>query len=110
MADENADGEYLYTAGTLNEYFDDVQIAEDTDGKLSLVVGGNEVRIHDLALGLRGERSPPTTDELDEDEKMIYVTDGSGEAATPVAGDVVLSRNNSGTIETAVLGSTFEAE
>lgn len=107
---ENQDGNYYYEEGTINELFDDVRVVEDDDGKLSLVVGGNEIRVHNLALGLRGERSPPTTDELEQGEKMVYVTDASGGATSPATGDVVLSRNNGGTIETAVLGSAFEAE
>lgn len=106
----DADGNYFYDEGTVNELFDSVKLYEDSDGKMGLYVGGNEIRVHNLALGLRGERSPPDTDELDQGEKMIYVTDGSGGAASPATGDVVLSRNNGGTIETAVLGSTFEAE
>jgi hypothetical protein len=107
---KDADGNYYYDAGTINEQFDDVEIVEDSDGKLSLVVGGNEIRVHDLALGLRGQRSPPTTDELDQGEKIIYVTDASGAASAPVAGDVVATRNNGGTIETTVLGSGYQAE
>jgi hypothetical protein len=107
---KDADGNYFYDAGTINAQFDNVTVVEDADGKLSLVVGGNEIRVHNLALGLRGTRSPPSTDELDQGEKMIYVTDGSGNAGTPVTDDVVLSRNNGGTIQTAVLGSTFEDE
>jgi len=106
----DADGNYRYDAGTINAQFDNVNLFEDSDGKLSLIVGGNEIRVHNLALGLRGQRSPPATSELDDGEKMIYVTDGTGGATTPVAGDVVLSRNNGGTIETAILGSSFEAE
>lgn len=107
---KDADGNYYYDAGTINEQFDNVEIVEDSDGKLGVIVDGTEIRVHNNAWGLRGQRSPPDGTELDEGEQMIYVTDGTGGATTPVAGDVVLTRNNSGTIETAILGSTFEAE
>lgn len=98
---QDADGNYYYEEGTLAEQFDDWGVYEDADGNVGLLKNGNELRFHDLAFVLSGQRAEPTTDELADGENMLYVADGAG---ANVAGDVVVARNNGGAIETVVVG------
>lgn len=97
---KDADGNYYYDAGTVNEQFDNVDVVEDSDGNLSIVVNGNEVRVHELAHLFSGQRAEPGTNELADGEVMMYVSDGSGAGA---AGDFVVARNSGGTVNVAVL-------
>lgn len=99
---KDADGDYFYVEGTVNELMDDWAVYEK-DGRVSLHYKptDNEVSFTDLAVMLEAQRAAPDTDELADGEQMIYQADGS--AANSAAGDLVVARNNSGTIEEAVL-------
>lgn len=104
----DADGDYYYTEGTLNEQLDDWAVYEK-DGQVSLHYkpNDNEVRFSDLAYVFEAQRGAPDADELADGEKMLYVADGS--AANSTAGDVVVARNDGGTIEEAVISLTYAA-
>jgi len=104
---QDADGNYYYDAGTVNEQFDEFDFYEDADGNLGLLKNGNELRVHELAHLFGGERAHPDTDELAQGEKMLYVSDGTG--ANSTSGDVVIAQNNGGSIEEAVISLTFNA-
>lgn len=96
---QDADGNYYYDAGTVNEQFEDWEFYEDADGNLGLLKNGNEMRIHELAHLFGGQRAPPTSDELPQgDERMLFISDGSG--GNTGAGDLALARNPDGTVET----------
>jgi len=98
---KDADGNYYYDAGTINEQFDNVEVVENDDGVLSIVVGSSELRIEDLAMTLTAQRAAPGTDELAQGENMIFVSDGTD--ANTAAGDIAVARNPDGTIETNTL-------
>lgn len=104
---QDADGNYYYDEGTIAEQMDEWDLYEDADGNVGLAKNGNEVRIHELAYLFGGQRAHPDTDELAQGEKMLYLSDGSGSNST--AGDLVVARNNSGSIEEAVISLTFNA-
>jgi hypothetical protein len=97
---KDADGNYYYEEGTIAEQFDNWEVYEDSDGNVGLAKNGNEVRVHELAHLFGAQRAEPTTDELADGEVMMYVSDGSGGGA---AGDFVVARNTSGTVNVAVL-------
>jgi hypothetical protein len=98
---QDADGNYYYDAGTVNEQMDNVDIIEDEDGYLSIAVGGEEVRVHNLAFLFGAQRAHPGTDELSEsdNEMMMFVSDGT--ANNVDAGDLAVARNPDGTVQTA---------
>ncbi len=99
----DADGNYYYDAGTVNEQFDNVDVVEDSDGNLSIVVNGNEMRVHEFAHLFGGKRAAPGTDELSEadDEHMLFVSDGTD--SNTADGDLAIARNPDGTVETATV-------
>jgi len=102
---QDADGNYYYDAGTINEELDNVAIVEDSDGNLSVEVGGEEVRIHQLSFLFSGQREAPGTDELSQSDNdmMLFVSDGTGSNTS--AGDLAIARNPDGTVETAVVAA-----
>jgi len=102
---EDIDGNYYHAASPLNYVFDNIAVVEDADGYASIEVGGSQVRVHPDAVAYPAQRGAPSTSELDAGEHMMYVADGS--AANSTAGDVVIARNNSGTIEEAVISLTY---
>ncbi len=104
---KDADGNYYYDEGTVAEQFDNWDFYEDVDGNLGLLKNGNELRIHEVAHLFGAERANPDTDELAQGEKMMYISDGSG--ANSTSGDVVIARNNGGSIEEAVISLTYNA-
>jgi hypothetical protein len=97
---QDADGNYYYDEGTVAEQFDNWEVYEDSDGNVGFYNGSGEFRLHELAFAFGGQRAEPTTDELADGEYLVYVADGNGANA---AGDVVAARNNSSSIETAVI-------
>jgi hypothetical protein len=110
---QDADGDYYYTEGTVNEQLDEFGLYEK-DGQLSLHYkpGDTELRFSDLSVVLEAARAPPTTDELAQGEHLIFRSDASG--ANSAQDDLVLARNNSGTIESTPIvdasAATFSAE
>ncbi len=94
----DADGNYYYDAGTVNEQFDNVAVTEDADGNLSMTVSGDEMRVQEFAHIFGGQRADPTVDELSGGEVMLYHhTSGAlrtayhdgGDPASIVTNDVV---------------------
>jgi hypothetical protein len=110
---KDADGDYYYDEGTVNEFLQDFGVYEK-NGKFTLHYEPNdsEFKFSELALVLESARAPPTTDELPQGEHMVFRSDGSG--ANSGTDDLVLARNNSGTIESTLIvdasGATFTAE
>jgi hypothetical protein len=100
---QDADGNYYYDAGTVNEQFDNVAVTEDSDGNLSMTVGGDEMRVHSFAHLFGGKRAAPGTDELAQGEHMFFVSDGTD--ANTADGDLALARNPDGTIETVTVAA-----
>lgn len=100
---KDADGNYYYDAGTVNEQWSNVELTEDSDGNLSMVVAGNEMRFHDLAYLWSGKRAAPGTDELDQGDHMLFVSDGTD--ANTADGDLALARNPDGTVETVTVAA-----
>jgi len=70
---EDVDGNYYYDAGTVNELFDDVSVTENSDGHLSLVVGGDEMRVEEFAHVFGNTRPAPSGGDLSEGESMLFV-------------------------------------
>jgi len=89
-------GDYHYTAGTINEQLDTWSIYED-GGNLVLFDGTDEVSFSGLTLGLAAPlTSHPTTDDLDAGEGAVYFfDDGAGTISLYAA------YNDDGTVETA---------
>jgi hypothetical protein len=102
---KDADGNYYYDAGTDNEQFDNVDIVEDDDGKLSIAVSGSEVRMHEVGFLFGAQRAAPGTDELSksDNEVMLFVSDGSD--SNTAAGDLAVARNPDGTVETQTVAA-----
>lgn len=98
---QDADGQYYYDAGTVNEQMDNVDVYEDSDGNFGILVNGNEVRVHELAHLFSSTRAAPDTTELAQGEQMLYVSDGT--SSNTSAGDLAMARNPDGTIETATV-------
>jgi hypothetical protein len=74
---KDADGNYYYDEGTINEQFDDVKVVEDSDGNLSIVVSGNEMRVENLSHVFGGGRADPVGGDLAAGEAMLYVDDST---------------------------------
>jgi hypothetical protein len=98
---KDADGNYYYDAGTVNEQMDNVDVYEDSDGNFGVAVNGNEMRVHEFAHLFGGKRAAPGTDELAQGEHMLFVSDGTD--ANTADGDLAIARNPDGTIETATV-------
>lgn len=83
------------------------RLAELNDGTLVIGDGSNwqdaQSWISAIANGdVFQQRGAPTTDELADGERMVYVSDGSDGNAT---GDLVSARNNGGSIVDQVIGA-----
>ncbi len=96
---EDADGNYYYEAGTVAEQFDDWDVYEDADGNVGFLKNGSELRLHEAGHVFGEQRGAPDTNELGAGERMLYVADGDGAAAS---GTLVLasSDGDSVTVET----------
>lgn len=70
---KDADGNYYYDAGTVNEQFDNVAVTEDADGNLSMTVNGDEMRVEEFAHVFGGARAAPTGGDLAAGESMLFV-------------------------------------
>jgi hypothetical protein len=82
----DADGNYYYDAGTVNEQFDNVAVTEDADGNLSMTVSGSEMRVQEFAHIFGAQRGQFEEQELGDGEVALYVSNGDGAGA---AGDLV---------------------
>lgn len=73
---KKANGEYYYDAGTINEQLDDYEVYEQ-DGRLYLnreATGDEAVAFDGLGLAFPEWRTTqPGTDEVAEDETLVYV-------------------------------------
>ena len=101
---EDADGDYYYDEGTVNEIMDDWGVYEK-DGKVNLHYKptDNLMKFSDLATVFGSTRAAPDTDELPQGEQMLFVSDGTD--ANTADGDLALARNPDGTIETLVVAA-----
>jgi hypothetical protein len=104
---KDADGNYYYDEGTIAEQFDNWEIYEDEDGSVGFLKDGNELRFSEASVLFGNERGPPDETELEAGEKMMYVSNGDG--ANSTSGDVVIARNDGGTIEEAVITLSYSA-
>lgn len=73
-------------------YFDDVFSIDNDMGTVTHLRGT-----------IRGQRGDPTTTDIAAGENLVYNSDGSGAGG---AGDLVVARNDAGTIETHVIDRT----
>jgi hypothetical protein len=96
---KDADGNYYYDAGTVNEQFDNVAVTEDADGNLSMTVGGNEMRVHEFAHIFGAQRGRFEEQELGDGEVALYVSNGDGAGN---AGDLVAATGSSTDDDTKV--------
>jgi hypothetical protein len=72
---KDADGDYYYDAGTVNELFDDIALVEG-DGELEVETPDGVSRVGGLASILGGTRgSQPGTGDLAEGEGALYFLD-----------------------------------
>lgn len=96
---EDADGDYYYDEGTVNEQMDEFAVYEK-DGQVHVHHKGNDglVKFDDVMMMFGGKRATPTTDELDQGEYAMFVSDGSGDGTDAT---VYLVHNDGGTIEHA---------
>ena len=73
---KDADGNYYYEAGTVNELFDDIALVEEDGGELGVETPDGVARVGGLASVLGGFRDATmTTNDLDAGEGAVYVLD-----------------------------------
>lgn len=94
---KDADGNYYYEAGTIAAQFDEWGVYEDSDGNVGFLKNGNELRLHEAGHVFGDQRAEPTSDEIADGERMLFVGDGSDATS---AGVLYLSKNDGDTITT----------
>lgn len=105
---EDADGNYYYDAGTINEQFDDIALVEG-DGELEVETPDGVSLVSAFGAKLGAQQAAPGTDDLADGEVVLFYSDGTD--SNTAAGDLGAARNNGGNIETAtVLASTAWAD
>jgi hypothetical protein len=99
---KDADGNYYYDAGTVNELFDEVSLVEG-DGELEVETPDGVSRVGGLASVLGGFRdSSATTDDLASGEGAIYFLD-NGDTTYDL--EAAFHNPDDGAIQTISLGT-----
>jgi hypothetical protein len=99
---EDADGNYYYDAGTVNELFDDIALVEG-DGELEVETPDGVSAIGGLATSLGGFRSSSLgTAELASGEGAVYVLDNGD---TTYSLEFAFHNPDDGAVQTATLGT-----
>lgn len=99
---KDADGDYYYDAGTVNELFDNIALVENGN-ELSVETPDGESRVGGLASVLGGFReSSMTTDDLASGEGSVYVLDNGD---TTYSLEFAFHNPDDGAVQTATLGT-----
>ena len=100
---KDADGNAIYTAGTISEEMDDLDVYEDSDGNMGIFDGTNEARISMEAFfnGTFRDASM-TTDDLAEGEGAVYWLDNTD---TTYSLEAAFHNPDDGAVQTATLAT-----
>lgn len=100
---KDADGDYYYEAGTVNELFDDIALVEEDGGELGVETPDGVSRVGGLASVLGGFRgSTMTTGDLDAGEGALYFLD-NGDTTYDL--EAAFHNPDDGSIQTISLGT-----
>jgi hypothetical protein len=104
---KDADGDYYYEAGTVNELFDDIALVEG-DGELEVETPDGVSRLAGVASVLGGVRdSSMGTDDLDSGEAAVYVVYGG--TGSEYLLEFALHNPDDEAVQTATLASVGSA-
>lgn len=105
---KDANNDYYYDAGTVNEEFEDIALVEGA-GELNVETPNGVSKVSAFGANLGAQQGAPSTDNLAQGEAVLFYSDGSD--SNTAAGDLGAARNVSGNIETAtVIASTVWAD